>query len=284
MDLLDGAIDLHVHTSPDVIDRYQNVVDLADEALEAGMEGVVVKNHVVPTVGQAAAANHAVGSEVLHGGVVLNGAVGGVNFDAVEVALTMGGKIVWLPTVWSVEDGPRARADGHEYLRGIRVPDAGQDVEVAPGGELTETAERIIELVAEHDAVVATGHLGVEETVAVAEACEDHGARCLIQHPFARYIDGSLDVMETLVDLGAYLEFCALTLVIYDDHELADVARAIDHIGPEHCLLATDFGQVGNPPPVSGFGEFAADVVDAGVPEDTVRQLVTENPAEVLGI
>ena len=41
--LLRGAFDLHVHCSPDVVPRAQDVYDLAKAASDAGMAGVGLK-------------------------------------------------------------------------------------------------------------------------------------------------------------------------------------------------------------------------------------------------
>ncbi|UCF57691.1 MAG: hypothetical protein JSW15_04305, partial [Deltaproteobacteria bacterium] len=52
-ELLEGGIDLHVHTSPDVFPRKLNDLEAAAHAKEAGLSGVVLKNHFFPTVGRA---------------------------------------------------------------------------------------------------------------------------------------------------------------------------------------------------------------------------------------
>lgn len=66
------------------------------------MQGVIVKNHALPTVDRVTLTNNIVGKEILYGGLTLNGSVGGINPTAVETALKLGAKIIWLPTLWSV--------------------------------------------------------------------------------------------------------------------------------------------------------------------------------------
>jgi hypothetical protein len=61
------------------------------------------------------------------------------------------------------------------------------------------------------------------------------------------------------------------------------VARAVERIGADRCLLATDFGQASNPP-VEGLASFASALVDAGLSRETVRELVAETPADLLGL
>ena len=52
-ELLCGAYDLHVHTSPDHDQRSLNDWELLTEAEALGMAGVLIKNHYEPTTGRA---------------------------------------------------------------------------------------------------------------------------------------------------------------------------------------------------------------------------------------
>jgi len=49
-DLLKGAVDIHVHTSPDVFDRKLDDMEAVEQAQKAGLKGLVLKNHLFPTV------------------------------------------------------------------------------------------------------------------------------------------------------------------------------------------------------------------------------------------
>lgn len=282
-DLLEGAVDVHVHTAPDLVERFQHDVALAHRVREAGMRGAVVKSHVVPTAGRVELANEAVGERVLYGGVALNGSVGGVNPDAAEVALDLGAKAVWLPTAWSHNHASQARAAGVERFVGQRVPDAEEDLHVTEDGELTPTTRRVVDLVAEHDAVLGTGHVAPAAIEAVVDACADAGARCLVNHPFFRVLDLPVEQQAALADRGAVMEFCGYAVQSTEGHTVERVARAVERIGADRCLLATDFGQASNPP-VEGLASFASALVDAGLSRETVRELVAETPADLLGL
>lgn len=288
MSLLGGAVDTHVHAAPDLVERHQSDLELAAEAAEAGMAGVVIKNHVEPTVGRAALANEAIGEDILYGGVVLNGAVGGVNPDAAEMALELGAKVVWLPTLWAANDARGARLDGNgeggdAYKRGQRIPTADEEITVSREGSVTGDVRRAVELVAEHEAVLATGHVSYEETAAIARACADLGADCLVNHPFSRHLDAGIDGHLRLADLGATMEYCALSLGKDGGPGAGDVAEALQRVGPARCVLASDYGQVGNPP-VGGLEVFANEVIEAGATAEDVRTAVSETPTRLLGI
>jgi hypothetical protein len=282
-DLLAGAVDLHVHTAPDLVERFESDVALARDAREAGMRGVVVKSHVVPTAARVDLVNEAVGDELLYGGVACNGSVGGLNRDAVETALELGADIVWLPTAWSANHAAQAREAGVERFVGQRVPDEDEAIPVARDGEVTAATRTIVDLVAEHDAVVGTGHATPDEIEAVATTCADAGVDCLVNHPCFRVVDVPLDQQERLAELGAVMEYCAYSVRSTDGHSIDRVAEAVERVGPENAVLATDYGQAENPP-VPGLREFAEAVADAGLPRETVRQCLTKTPAELLGL
>lgn len=282
-DLLAGAVDLHVHTSPDLVDRFESDVALARDARKAGMAGVVVKSHVVPTAGRVDLVNEAVGDELLYGGVACNGTVGGLNRDAVETALELGAQIVWLPTAWSANHASQAREAGVERFVGQRVPNEDEEIPVARDGEVTAATRTIIDLVAEYGAVIGTGHATPAEVEAVAAACADADVDCLVNHPCFRVVDIPLDQQERLANLGAVMEYCAYSVQSTAGHTVDRVVEAVERVGAENAVLATDYGQADNPP-VPGLRKFAERVIDAGIDRETVRRCLTDTPARLLGL
>ena len=76
MDLLQGAIDMHIHAAPDAYPRILNDVELALQAKEMGMRAIVIKNHFVITADRAQIAS-AVADFPGFGGIALNLQVGG---------------------------------------------------------------------------------------------------------------------------------------------------------------------------------------------------------------
>lgn len=279
--LLSGAIDTHVHTAPDLIERNQSDIDLARDALTAGMRGVMVKNHALPTVGRVTLANDIVGQEILYGGLTLNGSVGGINLTAVETALKLGAKIIWLPTLWSAHHARQARSDGISEFVGQPLPTLDEELTVVSDGELTDDVSAVIELIAEYDATIGTGHISPMEIEAIVTACADIGAQVLVNHPFFRVTDLSIEKQAELAEMGALMEYCAYCLQNTPGHSVSKIARAIDRIGPDSCILATDFGQRENNP-VSGFGSFVQQMQEASVSTDTIRILITKTPAQII--
>jgi hypothetical protein len=75
-----------------------NDIDLALAAKQQGMRAILIKNHVVITADRAEIASAQADFPVF-GAIALNLTVGGLNLEAVEVALKMGAKEVWMPTI-----------------------------------------------------------------------------------------------------------------------------------------------------------------------------------------
>ena len=100
MELLEGAVDIHIHSAPDIYTRILNDIELALQAQEMGMKAILVKNHFTETAGRARLATDVTGFMVF-GGIALNFSVGGINPHAVRAALKLGAKTVWMPTLHS---------------------------------------------------------------------------------------------------------------------------------------------------------------------------------------
>ena len=97
--LLQGAYDIHVHCSPDVIGRAEDIVGVAKNARNLGMAGMLIKDHTTSTAGRVYAVNK-MASEAprLFSALALNPAVGLLNPVAVEAALLCGTDAVYFPT------------------------------------------------------------------------------------------------------------------------------------------------------------------------------------------
>src|SRR5437763_14317558 len=96
-DYLEGAVDLHVHSAPDIDRRRFNDLELARAARDAGMGAVLIKSHQNSTVERAWLVSQCVPGIRVCGGLVLNDTVGGLNSAAVRLALALGARQVWLP-------------------------------------------------------------------------------------------------------------------------------------------------------------------------------------------
>lgn len=285
LDLLEGSIDIHIHSAPDVYPRILNAIELARHAKEMGMRAILVKNHFTMTAGQAKIASDETDFPVL-GGIALNLSVGGLNIHAVDVALKSGAKMVWLPTLHSQKFVQHKSHVAH-LAGGIR--DDVQGIYLLNNdGSLKEELYPIFDLIAESDAILATGHVSVEEAkVAVREAAKRGIKKILVTHPLASFCNYSVKDMKEILDLGAtYLEhtYNDVTRQVSHPIKLEDLYNGIKVIGSKHCIMSTDSGQWLNPVPVQQMGIYIKDMLSFDIAERDIRTMVSENPAHILGI
>lgn len=281
MDLC-GAIDLHVHSAPDVVPRALDDFGLAEAAAAAGMRAILLKNHHTLTADRAALVAPRVGIEVF-GGLALNRSVGGANPAAVEQAIAFGAREIWLPTVDAArsdtEQEDRHFVGGQHDVPGIALLD--EQLEPRP------VLRQILEIVRDGDVILGTGHLSPTESVAVLQHAAAMGIRRLLAtHPLLRFTRFSIDQLRAATEAGARLELCALATSPKWPGALEprEVARVIAEIGFEHCVLATDGGQAIHPAPPEMLRSFAAALHDEGVPTAALRTMMCDNPAALLGL
>jgi hypothetical protein len=277
---LRGAADLHVHFGPDAHRaRSVTALEAARDAAAAGHAALVLKSHDQPTAAVAAVVDEVVDGVSVFGGISCDVENGGVNPAAVEVALRLGAKVVWLPTLSSRQDTELGIAARLGYTGpGVAVCDA--------NGTLLDEAVEVLELVASHGAVLATGHVSWDEHLAVVRWMRGRGP-VLVTHAMEALVGPRLSV-EQCVELageGAFIELCALTCMgQYASHTPAQMAGCIRAVGPQRCTLASDLGQAGNPRPAEGLQRFADLLVDAGIREVEVRRMACDNPRSLLGL
>ena len=289
--LLEGAVDLHVHPAPSPMPRRMDGAEAARLAGEAGFDAIVVKSHHHSTVTDVLALEQAGvdhGDAKLYGGIALNGPVGGINPKAVDLALKMGGRIVWFPTIGS-EKHIRHHAE-HPNLKFPKLTvhlEPEDPIEVTDGnGKVLDDVYKILESIKEHDAILASGHMSPQQITAVFEAAREVGVqRMLVNHPNF-VIEASFDDARRWVELGAYVEH---SLCMYDEEssfhnwDVETLVEWIEAVGPERSTLGSDLGQMNNPLPTDSFRKIVGRLLERGMPEDTIRTIVARNPAELLG-
>lgn len=287
--LLDGAVDLHVHPSPSPFPRRIDIVEAAKLAAEAGMRAIVVKSHHHNTAMDVAAVSpyglDQSGVQVF-GGIALNSQVGGINPHAVNLCLAMGGKVVWFPTIAS----PAHIARGHNLnFPKLAIPlmdEAPIDV-WGEGGALKPEVFDILRMIAEADAILASGHMPVRSILAVFEAAREVGVRrMLVNHP-NYVVEASHQEARRMSEFGAMIEH---SLCMYDEDSafyhwqldvLVDWIRAV---GPEKSLLGSDLGQKNNPLPEQSYRKICWRLLEVGWTMQELRTLVADNPAKLLGL
>jgi hypothetical protein len=288
---IQGAYDLQVHVAPDVIARRTDDVDLAHDFLAHGLQGFVLKSHYIPTAERAKVVARAVPGIKSYGAIALNHSIGGLNPVAVEIAGRSDNKIVWMPTVDAANETAGRLDGGSEKLpfwakiqreiaaAGITRPP--MTVLDSTGG-ISEDARQCLELIAKHDMILATGHLGRHEIFPLVRTAREVGVqKIIITH--AEFPSQNLtgDEQAELARLGAIIEHCFTTY--YTNKAPWEVVYAnIRQVGIEHTMLSTDLGQATNPPVAEGFAMYAQRLLDAGFAAAEINHMSTTVPASLL--
>ncbi|MDH4264200.1 MAG: DUF6282 family protein [Deltaproteobacteria bacterium] len=283
--LLAGSIDVHIHSAPDIFPRILNDVELAFMAKQEGMRAILVKNHVLITADRAEIASQQADFPVF-GAIALNLPVGGLNLEAVEVALKLGAKEVWMPTIHAQ----------HYVAQKDHVPTLAQAVKadvqglylLNPDGSLREELYPILKKIAEHDVALGTGHITKQEALAVVKEAARMGVKkIIVTHPLATFVNYSTEDMKEALNLGAtFIEHCFndVTRQVAFPITQKTIADAIRAIGAKYTIMSTDAGQWLNPVPVQQMGIYIKDMLDLGVSDEDVRMMVATNPARMLGL
>ena len=270
---LAGIIDFHAHAGPDSRPRSLNDIEAARLIKQAGLRGMVLKNHFTMTADRAALAMAQVEGLEIFGGVALNRAIGGINPEAVRqmVAFDGGrGKVVWLdrrsmPSSTSLELAGPSRSSG-SWKTVYRLPRWLMFFRWWPSMTL----------------VLAMGHSSPEEVLVMIPAAKRLGVRhILVTHVFGQ--GATLDQMRQMAGEGAVMELDWLA-VHTGDLLIEDYTTAIGEIGAQHFLISSDLGQTGNPPHADGLRSFIRALIDAGVTEAQIDRMARNNPARLLGL
>lgn len=274
--LLDGAIDVHVHSLPDDRPRSIDALDVAKLARERKLRAIVLKNHYDSTAGLAFLVRKVVPDIEVFGGIALNLPVGGINAAAVEhmAALSGGwGRIVWMPT-FDAENQVRTSKENRPF------------VSVTQNGELLPSVRDVIAVIAKRNLVLATGHSAPREGLLILREAKRQGVqRMIVTHAMNTPVSMALAEMKEAAGLGAYIEFVGGSLTAPDaEARINRYAEAIRQLGPEFCILSSDLGQQGNALPPDGFGDFLVSLRRRGFTSQDVDRMAKQNPARLLGL
>lgn len=271
--LLNNAIDMHVHTAPSHSKRLVDDFELCHMLSASGMKGALIKAHEGSTTVRAEiATKHSGTSARIFGGIVLNNFVGGLNPVAVEGDIRLGCKVVWMPTLHA-KNHKRVHKDQSE---GISL--------LNDQGNIKDEVIEIIDLVANADIVLATGHVSNIEGIKLCEEALRRGVkRVVFTHPDFKTNMLPLNDQISLVKKGVIMEKTLFSLT--EGSIDADfTARSIIEIGAEHCLLNTDYGQINNPAIPEGLESFFKMMLERGVSESMLITMTQDVPEYLLSI
>lgn len=289
--LLRGAVDLHCHSGPSVMPRYFDHYEAMQEASEAGVRALLIKDHYYSATPATLLLNkHFSHLKVtLLSGVPLNNPSGGLNVYAVEHGLALGARLVWMPTFSArnhIEHSRKGATPG--FPKSVKPMMAPLPLSVVDdAGRLLPEVPPILDVIAAHDAVLSSGHLHISEIWPLFEEAVRRGVRRMICNHPTYIVDATPQDITRLAGMGVYIEhsMCMFTELssncLYDPATLDLLIRAA---GVDRTILGSDLGRVGLPRLVDGFLDVIELCLDLGYTEADVRKMVSTNAAELVGL
>ena len=291
VELLEGAVDSHVHACPHLNGRTVTVFEAVRQAAAAGMRGLGLMDNFCNSAGYAALAMAELsdlGVEVF-GGLIMEPPAGGVTLEAVEAALGYGygpgtsARYISLPThhtrhIATLEKRTKAYIEDCCFI--------------PKTGDLPDPLPSILDRVAETDVVLNTGHISGPEALRLVEVAKTRGVRRILV-PASHY---QADEVKALAELGAFVELsfffvshatqAGLTHVDTETHSVPPVTlptmvELIRVAGPERTIINSDAGVFLLPPPVEALREFLLLLQSADVSVEDLRTMSSTNPGKL---
>jgi hypothetical protein len=290
--LIRAAFDVHVHGQPDILPASPlrgDDLDTVRLAHAYGISGWVLKSHLWITTDRARLLQERVAELgfTVYGSITLNPVLGGLSATLVELAAAHGARVVFLPTWGAAADEAR-----HGYIAGLlaaAIPSfekyaaANAISLLTADGRLSGAAAEVIDACRDRRLALATGHVSLAESHAVAEYCAQIGQPVLVTHPLHYASDPA--ELRVFAELGAYVEFCNGPLLHPDAHlTIRDIHAAIAAVGTERVVLSTDAFSRWAPPQPECLRMFAEQLAYLGWSPADLHQMLAVNPRNFLGV
>jgi len=302
--ILKGMIDLHFHAGPDVRERKLNYLEAAIQARDAGMKAILIKSHSTITADIASLIQPLVKDILVFGGIALNYPLGGLNLAAVETALKLGAKQIWMPTLDAANQYRYEKKRGgiligrikcgHPDLFCMPTLDAANQYRyekkrggitiLSREGTLKKEVIEILEILSSHDVMLSTGHLSKDEImVLLTEARKRKIKKILVTHPDHFFIQMPVKMQKDLAAKRVLFDRCFPTPRT-SPLTMEEMAKRIREVGVSSSVLTSDFGQPENPFPVEGLKIYIQKLIQQGFSNQEIDQMARINPGRLLSL
>ena len=288
LELLQGAIDIHIHHGPDLYPRIQDPIELAQDAKAAGMRAVCLKTHAPDRPDGAAGAEDRARHRHLRQHRLQPGSrrrqpergrgcaeIRGASDLAPDHRLHQpcGRHRLGRPT----RARPHHQGGISEFARTKQRLFLLKD-----DGTLVPELHTIFDMVAAADVILNLGHISFAEMKAIVPKARQQGVKRIVcDHPFFSHL--SLAQQGELADQGVWIKLTAGELLPrWWRVSVADFAAAIRHVGVKRSVISSDCGQLHNPPMVEALRITCQLLLEEEFTVDEMKTLLHHNPAQLL--
>ena len=281
-DILDGAIDTHLHIYPDYVPRSLDIIQMAIDASKAGYRAICCKDHFFNNVGQAWAAQWVVEDLVRRGELEHSCEVLGTNV------------LAWIfhpDQINLIRKYPNLGGVFFPTFTGGRV--AGPELNILDErGRLMPEVKECIRRMAENKICVFTGHRSYQENLAMAQYTNEVGGHILLTHAGGQYFGpglsscGTIEQAKEMIKLGTYIEVSLHHFIgsaaIWPVSNPPDQTKWLKAMGPEHIVMSTDLGQPTTVHPIEGYRVAIRMLAHAGISKEDLKLIFQKNATEAL--
>lgn len=277
---------MHLHLAPDTVVRTNDDLQFAGQAEQIGYKGFMLKDHFTGTAPRAYLVSRMFPKMTVAGGLVLNRSIGGLNPSAVEMAIKVGAKEIWMPTFDALNHYNHFHMFSLPGLVEIhdmksRRPSNFAGLSILDSqGNIKDEVMDVLELVSDANVVVATGHISLGEVTTLLRYAKKVGVRkFLVTHPEFVATRWSASDQVELAGMGAIIEHCANL-----NYDAALTAANIKAVGADKCILSSDSGQIRKGHPSVYMSKFVQDLKAQGISERELHLMLSEGPSKLLEI
>lgn len=288
IELLKGAVDIHVHSAPSLMERHE-AIDIVRHARDMGLKGMVLKHHHLFTFDRVYYLKQQVPGIDIFPSLTLNYCFGGLNPFAVDTAIKFGAKAIWMPTIDTYHQQIQYGSLGG-YGK-FQSPDKSFIYEKAEGITIWDKNKKLLpelrdifQLVKEANIILAVGHLTIEEIEIFVKEASDYGVKkIIVDHPNVKALNIPIKIQKKLVKNGAKMNYCFSEISPkWWSISIHDYVNNIYELGAENVVLSSDLGQVHNPLPAEGLRILIQLLIEEGVDVNDIKKMLKENPSSLL--
>ncbi len=283
-ELMEDAVDTHAHGGSDPFERRQLEDEIAIDCTKAKMKAIVIKTWYTPSASRNQlvqkmvdkwAEEHQMRAVMVFGGVTLNYSVGGLNPEAVVKCLGFPRfKYVWMPMADSYY---HQRIVFNKKDRGIRY--------LTEAGKIVPELKEILQIIADNDLILASGHYPYQETAALMEEAKKLGVKRMeVIHPTLIHSKHTLGEMKELADEGVKIGLMGIASINIRFLEgIRWLFRIVKELS-DHMVFCSDSGQIQNPTHIESMKWMIRVLLSYGITREEVTKIFKTNPAAHLGI
>ena len=293
IELLKGSVDNHIHCCPHINKRSTNIFEVIKKAEQLKMHAVGLMDNFSNTSGYASLVKKYLPKLKLKvfGGLIMEPPSGGVSYENAKISLNYsyfqndGAKFISFPTHHTRHIAKLEKRKKNYIKNCFHVPDTGP----------TQETMKILELIAQKNIVMNTGHLSAKETINLVKYAKKIGVKKIL-------IPSNTFNLTTITKLKKFrpkFEFSyffiskatdiPLTHVDGEKHKIQETNEKLIKIliktaGPKNVILSSDCGVSILPKPHIGFSKFINHIQKLGFSKKEIEYMIKINPKKLFNL